>query len=230
MANLVVTTGLDVVNAADGVLSLREAVALANANVDSDNISFAATLAGQTLAIISGLVLTNNVSVNGDTNGDGDFDITLSDDNIGSNDFAVFTTNAGVNARLSSLSVSGLATEDSAGAIYNNGNLTLTYCVFENNSNGAFGGGNSSAPIFNTGVLTLEQTVFSGNSSQGGQGQGSIEGGRSGGHASASILNFESNQVTLVATAFIGGIAIGGNGGFGVQKSVAMAAMLLLGL
>ncbi|MCB1435502.1 MAG: hypothetical protein KDK75_24010, partial [Alphaproteobacteria bacterium] len=47
---LVVTTADDIV-ADDGVLSLREAIALANAGADADVITFDASLAGQTIVL-----------------------------------------------------------------------------------------------------------------------------------------------------------------------------------
>ncbi len=49
MATITVTTATDVVNSGDGKVSLREAVAQANATVAADTIVFAASIEGQTL-------------------------------------------------------------------------------------------------------------------------------------------------------------------------------------
>src|SRR5262245_2585191 len=87
MANFTVTTladetfqGSETTGAPDGAgLSLREALALANANADADAISFAAGLSGGTLTLSNGeLTITNDVSIDGDVNGDDKADITIS--------------------------------------------------------------------------------------------------------------------------------------------------------
>jgi len=64
MAVLTVTTATDVVDAGDGVLSLREAVALANATDAQDTIRFADALDGRTLTLRQGeLALTADVAI-----------------------------------------------------------------------------------------------------------------------------------------------------------------------
>ncbi|MGD9895022.1 MAG: hypothetical protein AB7U18_27370, partial [Dehalococcoidia bacterium] len=72
MATFVVTTAADVVNAGDGVLSLREAVARANATTAADRIGFASAIDGATLTLTGGeLVLRQDVAIDGVRNGDG---------------------------------------------------------------------------------------------------------------------------------------------------------------
>ena len=66
----VVTTAADVVDANDGVISLREA--LANAS-EGDTITFSPTLAGQTLVVTSELLIEKSVNIDGEGN-----NITLS--------------------------------------------------------------------------------------------------------------------------------------------------------
>ena len=73
MATITVTTANDVVNAGDGVLSLREAVAQANATATAaDTILFAAGLEGQTLQLTGGqIAITRDLTIDGDANNDG---------------------------------------------------------------------------------------------------------------------------------------------------------------
>ena len=72
MATFTVTTASDAVNAGDGVLSLREAVAQANATAAADTILFAAGLEGQTLQLTGGqLAITRDLTIDGDANNDG---------------------------------------------------------------------------------------------------------------------------------------------------------------
>ena len=62
MASIVVTTALDVVNAGDGLTSLREAVTAANDNADADSIAFAVALSGQTLILTQANSLSPTIS------------------------------------------------------------------------------------------------------------------------------------------------------------------------
>ena len=72
MAIFMVTTALDVVNAGDGVLSLREAVQRANATGAPDTIVFANALEGRTLTLTQGqLTLSEDVTIDGDRDGRG---------------------------------------------------------------------------------------------------------------------------------------------------------------
>ena len=82
-ASLVVTTALDVVDAADGQTSLREALILANGG-DAlgdglpDVITFAAHLAGASLTLTQGaLEIESDVTIDGDIDHDGKADITI---------------------------------------------------------------------------------------------------------------------------------------------------------
>lgn len=66
MAYLTVTTQADVVNPGDGKLSLREAVAQANASASADTIRFVASLAGKTLVLTGGeLVINQDLTIDG---------------------------------------------------------------------------------------------------------------------------------------------------------------------
>src|SRR4051794_3599972 len=72
MATFTVTTATDAV-ADDGQLSLREAIAQADASAGPDTIRFAPDLEGSTLRLAGGpLVLSGGVTVDGDADTSGD--------------------------------------------------------------------------------------------------------------------------------------------------------------
>ncbi|MFZ1429296.1 MAG: hypothetical protein WAS21_21270 [Geminicoccaceae bacterium] len=72
MAYLTVTTQADVVDPGDGQLSLREAIAQANATAGADYIKFVVTLEGQTLVLTGGeLAVTQDLTIDGDRDHDG---------------------------------------------------------------------------------------------------------------------------------------------------------------
>ena len=69
------TTPLDVVDPGDGKLSLREAIAQANATASADTIRFVATLAGNTLVLTGGeLSIEQDVAIDGTVTIDGNHD------------------------------------------------------------------------------------------------------------------------------------------------------------
>ncbi|MEL6477471.1 MAG: choice-of-anchor Q domain-containing protein [Pseudomonadota bacterium] len=78
MAEIQVTTLDDIVDDQDGVLSLREALIVANGNGEADRITFEAALAGGTLTLTGGeLSITEAVEIDGDVDADGTRDITI---------------------------------------------------------------------------------------------------------------------------------------------------------
>jgi CSLREA domain-containing protein len=83
MAILTVTTTADVVDASDGQLSLREAVAQANATSQFDTVRFAADLDGATLVLTGGeLTVTEDMRIDGGLTDDGP-DVTIDADRGG---------------------------------------------------------------------------------------------------------------------------------------------------
>jgi len=111
----------------------------------------------------------------------------------------------------------------SGGAIYNNGTLTVTNCIFSGNSasggggdddgnpeSGASGGSGSGGAIYNNDTLTVTNTTFSGNGASGGGGDGDASGGSGSG---GGICN--GGTLTVTDSTFTGNGASGGGGGGG---------------
>lgn len=215
MATFTVTTNTDVVDANDGVTSLREALALANGSAGADKIVFASNLAGSTIELQGELVLSSNVTISGDTNQDGDADITIS----GGNATELISVNRNVAASLTSLALTGGKSYafDAASAIYNSGFLTVDYCTIANNTAGpGAADGLLAATIVNGGTLTIRQTAFVGNTATATDGADRVYGfGETGGHAAGAVLNYSGATVALDNTLISGGTATGGNGGDG---------------
>ncbi len=87
-----VTTLADVVDAYDGLISLREAVAYANNYGLGDTITFAEALSGGTLYLDSQLVLNNDITIDGLANGVVGLTLTTAD---AVNDQSVIYMNSG---------------------------------------------------------------------------------------------------------------------------------------
>jgi hypothetical protein len=160
MADFIVTTLNDEVSGggtlaqetADGAgLSLREALALANGNPGQDNIKFASSLTGGKLMLTQGgLVITDAVSIDGDSNNDDLRDITI-DGNHASRIFFVLS-----------------------------GDLTLEDLTLQNGRATGGAGGNAGgggmgaggAVFVNAGTATILDVAFSANTATGGAGGG----------------------------------------------------------
>ncbi|TNE67574.1 MAG: hypothetical protein EP335_01335 [Alphaproteobacteria bacterium] len=157
--DIIVTTADDVVDANDGVLSLREAVALANNTDGADTILFDNSLAGQTITLTVGqLTLNESVTIDGDVDGDDKADITISGDDT----YRIFGVNTDGTVTLNSLTVEGGYHSASAGAIYSalGATININDSTFEANYATHFGG----VLAMSTGVLNITNSLFSGNS------------------------------------------------------------------
>jgi predicted outer membrane repeat protein len=171
--SLVVTTGDDVVDLFDNQTSLREALALANSTAAADTIAFAASLAGQTLTLTQGaLAITTSLTINGDTNGDGQTDITISGDadhsgthNTG--DSRVFFISDGaasaITVALDGLVIEGGYTADRGGGIYVGSgeilmlsNTTITDSLARSHGGGIYAASGSAVTLTNS---TLSHNV-----------------------------------------------------------------------
>ncbi|MCL2640609.1 MAG: dockerin type I domain-containing protein [Phycisphaerales bacterium] len=177
----VVTTNLDIVNANDGLISLREALRYAKAG---DTITFDPSMYGQTIALRYGeLTIARNVII--DATG---MNITIDANGKSSVMIVGSFGYRGVVVTLAGLTiingVNGVVSSFSGGGISNYGMLTVTNCTFTNNSvTSSTGGGinntgtltamnctitnNSGGGISNSGTLTVTNCTITGNSSGG---------------------------------------------------------------
>ncbi|RCW89620.1 hypothetical protein DFP92_1233, partial [Yoonia sediminilitoris] len=188
MADFVVNTNSDDSVDDDGLTTLREALALADALAGADTITF--DLAeGERTIILGGseLVLSSDVTIDGDINGDDVADITVSGDGQsrvfrvaqGTAELDSLTITGGraddygagivVLSRaelfLTNSTVSGNSVEFQGGGIANFGTATLTNSMLSGNTSARDGGG-----MHNTGNLTLTDSTLSGNMAQFGGG------------------------------------------------------------
>ncbi|MEM0922236.1 MAG: right-handed parallel beta-helix repeat-containing protein [Pseudomonadota bacterium] len=160
--DLVVTTRAPG-SANDGLLSLEEAIALAEANDGFDRITFDASVLdavgpgddGRTISLDGQFTISDALEIEGDVDGDGRGDIRL-DAGGQSRHFTV--DNSGtliVNGITFSDGYSGSVSD--GGSILNRGTLTVTNSVFEGN-NGPNGGA-----LFNSGSAYLGNVTFDDN-------------------------------------------------------------------
>jgi len=206
MVDFTVTTLADTVDAGDGVLSLHEALALANGNgsAETDTITFAAGLANGTLVLTSGQQLeitTDDITIDGDVNGDDVADITISGDADGSGtptalDTRVFNVSGSI-ATLDALVITGgnAVLGDGGGVFVAGGaSLTIANSDVSGNAAGNFGGG----MYVNNSTVTLTNSSVTGNSA-------ATYGG--------GIFNINGGTVTLTSTAVTGNGAVDSGGG-----------------
>ena len=180
---LTVNTLTDVVNATDGVTSLREALVSA---VSGDTITFAKSLRGGIITLGgSQLEITKSLTIDGDINDDGVGDITIDGNgesrvllvDDGNNDssrnvfldgLTIFggtvtsSTGGGIsNSEFLSISNSTVSRNSAeyGGGIDNHGTLTITNSIINGNSANYYGGG-----IYNDGTLTITSSAISSNS------------------------------------------------------------------
>ncbi|WP_040071926.1 Ig-like domain-containing protein, partial [Pseudomonas batumici] len=184
-------------NGDSGVGSLRQALSDA---VSGDIVTFSTTM---TVNLNSQLIVTKNLTVEGDLNHDGVADVTLN----GQYKTQVIRVNSGVTATLDGLVITqGLAAGNGApagvdgtaamgGGIFNAGNLTLNnVTVTSNAASGGGGGGGVTSP-------------YVGGAVGGGGGGGGALGGQNGGHGGTSGFG------TGVYGGTAGTANHGGNGG-----------------
>ena len=209
-------------NGDSGVGSLRQALSSA---VSGDTVAFGADM---TINLNSQLIISKNLTIDGDRNNDGVADVTLS----GQYKTQVLQVNSGVTATLDGLIITkGLVAGNGAaagtdgtaamgGGIVNFGNLTLTnVTVTSNAASGGGGGGGVTAP-------------YVGGAVGGGGGGGGALGGQFGGHGGSSgfgtgVYGGTSGTANAGGTgggyhpSYMGGkggTSVGGAGGVGVAN------------
>ncbi|WP_146348482.1 choice-of-anchor Q domain-containing protein [Falsiphaeobacter marinintestinus] len=195
----VVTTTDDIVDDADGETSLREALAFANSDADASTITFDASLAGQTITLDgSELVLSSDVTIDGDIDGDDVADITISGNDAsrvilvesgvstldalkitdGSADSGSsadgdvgggISISAGSVVTLTNSMVNGNYAQDGGGGVYVASGATAN--VINSTISGNYGGYEGvGGGILNIGDLTLSNSTLSNNSTHSGGG------------------------------------------------------------
>jgi hypothetical protein len=151
----------------DGLLTLREAVALGNtdaASGQSDTINFDAGLGSATITLTGGQLALTGASSSATETIDGAGSITVS----GNHASRVFQVGAGVHAELDGLAITGGSELFSGGGISDQGTLTVSGCTLSGNS-AVYGPGGG---ILNAGTLTVSGCTLSGNSVTGPGGNG----------------------------------------------------------
>ncbi len=153
----VVNTTDDIVDDADGLVSLREAIGIANAFPGNAQISFAPSLTASGPAVITltggELAITDSVSVNGPG-----LELLTIDAASASRIFSINDGQTSTSAvAIFGLSLINGSTSLDGGAISNSENTTISRLRISGNT--AFDG----AGIFNEGTLTVNDSIITGN-------------------------------------------------------------------
>jgi hypothetical protein len=202
-----------VTNVSDsGAGSLRNAVALANANVDPDTINFDPAFFGVprtiNLANLSGqLTVSNPVAINGP----GAHLLTVRRDSEASNFYRVFNITRpaySIDVAISGMTITGGALQGpgaagaGAGVFVGNERVTLTGCVITGNTTA--GGSGAGVFVFSYGEATLVNCTVTGNASNSLSGATGDGGGVAGGYYS---------EIKVVASTISNNSAAGNGGG-----------------
>ena len=204
MATYTVTTNLDedfgaslAADKADGDgLSLREAIHWANQTTTADTVDFDASLGGTTLVLTQGkLVISEDLTVDGDIDGNDSADITIS----GNNASRIFDITGTTTVALDSLTLTnGNSTGAGGGGairVYSGVTLTLSDSTVSNSTVGTgYGGGG----ISNYGTTTVVDSVITGN-------QANIGGGIANAHSFAAALTVVNSTISDNLAATYGG-------------------------
>ncbi len=196
-APLVVTTATDVVDANDGVLSLREALALAGVNGNSSRVTFDESLQGETITLSSGaLNFSKNVTIDASALWDAEHarpGITVS----GNNSSKIFNITGGNGTKLIGLELTKGSGGESGGAIVlTNAAVTIDRCWFTDN-HANYGG----ALCFDYSDITILNSVFRNNSA-------TVQGG-------AIFFMMNNSPAYIANTLFDGNSSTGSNAGGG---------------
>jgi predicted outer membrane repeat protein len=139
-----------------GAGSLRDAIDQANASVgNADTIEFAAGLSGQTIRLASTLGVNDQLTINGDIDGDGKADITITGDVNGDD-----TTIAGTSIT-NIVGTAATELDDNVRILSSSADLTLDGLVL---TGGVFAAGQGGAIRALASTVTLTNSTVSGNS------------------------------------------------------------------
>lgn len=231
-AGLVVTTLSDKLDAFDGATSLREALVLANSSPDFSEITFDPTVfvpaQDNVIRLTEGtLVLTTDMSINGDVDSDGLPDVTISGDrlgddattlnNVGARITDVFAnTNTADNVQVArientaSVSLNGL-TLTGGFTTQNGGGLNAGYGSSLNLTNSSIAGNyaqRAAGGLNNNGVASAFNVAFTQNST-GGDGGGLATRGANGSDANGTLFGANLTISGNYAAQGAGGIVSG---------------------
>lgn len=153
--SIVVDSTADTVDAGDGVTTLREAIAQANATAGTDTVVFDESLSNQTILLTHGsLEITDDVVIHGL----GVDELTIQ----GSGSDRIFDIDDGTSTQqdvvIRDLTLTDGYSSDDGGAIYNKENLTLQTVTLADNSAADDGGA-----IRNDGTLTMIDSTLANN-------------------------------------------------------------------
>ncbi|MEM7505907.1 MAG: VCBS domain-containing protein [Pseudomonadota bacterium] len=216
-------------SADDGLLSLAEAVALAEANDGADTITFSATLLDNRqpgdprleIALTGELAITTDITILGDIDGDGRGDVRLDGQDSTRHFLVDATGDLSIDGLvLANGNSSGLSTLfGDGGAVGNEGSFTATNTSFEGNNGGAYGGA-----FYNAGgTADLGNVTFLNNSATTTGGAIDNEGtltvvngtfvGNTAGNNGGAIQNNSGDTATILHSTFTGNTATSGDGG-----------------
>jgi hypothetical protein len=165
LSALVVNTTIDSYDPGPGLLSLREAIYFANANLaGSLGITFDPTVFAtpQTITLNLGQLELSNTSVAEMITAPA-VGVTVSGGGVS----RVFQVDSGVTASLSGLTISGGSTSGNGGGLYNVGTTSLTDCTVNGNTANVGGGLENSGQ---NATMMLTNCTISGNSARAGGG------------------------------------------------------------
>lgn len=250
----VVTTLADVVDANDGLLSLREAIAAANADAGSDGITFAAGLSGGTIRLANGtLQISDELTIDGDINNDGAPDITITGDVNGDDTLVAGSTsitdivasatagtisdNVRVIRSTADLTIDGLvitggnAPTQGGGGILVTADLDLSHSIVAGNAASDAGG------VRTTGSAAVTSSTISGNTANGFAGgiyavtalnlTNVTLSGNAAGFQTGGALS--AGDVSVINSTITGNSAASNNGGIGTTEILRLTNSIVLG-
>lgn len=169
MLSITVTSHLDIVDANDGVVSLREAIAQANSIIGADEIGFDAALAGKTVLLTGGeLLITDTLTITGLGSGQLTIDASGSDptpNTVQRDGSRIFNVDDGsaqsvFKFTLQDVSLRGGDTAGDGGAIRSLEELTVSNAILSANAAGGFGGA-----VYSTNKVSLANCLLTDNRS-----------------------------------------------------------------